>query len=404
MEQKADGGSISGGGNNSGEPENLTLEVVDSLSAVPASDWDALLGPDPSPFLEHRFLSSLEEAGTLGEENGWIPRIPLIKSGSCLLAAAPVYIKLHSHGEFVFDWAWADASERIGVPYYPKLLVGVPFTPVTGRRLLTAQGADRGVLIRMLGRLLIELAQQMGLSSVHVNFAEDDEIEGLVSAGFLRRDGIQYHWFRNQEQTFDDYLTRFRSKRKNQVKRERRALQAQGLQIEVHTGDQLTSALMDTAFGLYKSTVDKFYWGRQYLNRALFELWRERTSDRLEVVTAMEEGGQVVAGAINFVGGPRLYGRYWGCFKDIKHLHFNVCYYAGIERCFEAGLQVFEPGAGGQQKLTRGFEPTLTSSAHWLRHEELHQALSHHLAAERIEVRGHQQRLSGAMGTRENGK
>ena len=379
---------------------SLTVEVVDNLEEVDEAEWDALLGDgdDASPFLEWRFLRSLERAGTLGIDRGWVPRFPLVRIDDRLVAAAPAYIKLHSQGEFVFDFAWANFAERMGVSYYPKLLVGVPFTPVTGRRILTAAGEDRPFLVRAVGQVLVELCEHFELSSVHVNFATEEEVELLKTVGFQHRLGIQYHWYRNGEAGFSDYLGRFNSKRRNQLKRERRELERQGVQVEVLTGHDLTPELTNVAFRIYKSTVDKFYWGRQYLNRRVFELWVETLPERFELVAARTDGGDVVAGAINFVKGRRLYGRYWGCFKELKHLHFNVCYYEGIERAYALGLDVFEPGAGGEHKLVRGFEPTLMNSAHYIRSDRLAAPIAQYLAAERRQIQCERDAMMSATG------
>ncbi len=401
MEQEADGERVPGGAGDREEAPELTLEVVESIADVEPEAWDALLGEgdDASPFLEHRFLSSLEDGGALDERSGWIPRFPIIRRGERIVAAAPAYVKLHSQGEFVFDWSWAEAAERLGIAYYPKLLVGVPFTPVTGRRLLTAAGEDRPNLMALLGKLTIELCELINLSSVHVNFALEEEVRALESVGFLARDGIQYHWQRHGEPAFDDYLARFTSKRRNQIKRERRELADQNITIELLPGAALDEKLLDTAFELYKTTVEKFYWGRQYLNREVFGLWRDRLPDRLELMAA-RRGKKIVAGAINFAKGKRLYGRYWGAFEEVRHLHFNVCYYAGIDECFAKGFDAFEPGAGGEHKLARGFEPTLQRSAHWVKDPRFREILARHLPSERMEIRRHREAMLGSMGVR----
>ncbi len=381
----------------------LTVEVIEDLSEVDEAEWDALLGDgdDASPFLEWRFLRSLERAGTLGIDHGWVPRIPLVRRDGKLVAAAPAYIKLHSQGEFVFDFAWASFAERVGIQYYPKLVVGVPFTPVTGRRILTAPDEDRPFLVRAVGQVLAELCEHFDLSSAHVNFATEDEVKMLGELGYEHRLGIQYHWFRRGESTFDDYLQRFNSKRRNQLKRERRELERQNVAIEVLGGRDMTPDLVKLAFRIYKSTVDKFYWGRQYLNQRVFELWIESLPERFELVAARErDSGDIVAGAVNFAKGRRLYGRYWGCFKELKHLHFNVCYYEGIQRAFEQGLDVFEPGAGGEHKLVRGFEPTLMHSAHFIRSERLAGPVAQYLAAERQQIRLEQEAMLESSGQR----
>lgn len=383
---------------------SLSLKVLDRVADIDAATWNGMLGgSESSPFLEHGFLTSLEEAGTLEVKTGWIPKIPVLEREGAIVAAVPAYVKLHSFGEFVFDHSWAHFAERNGVRYYPKLLVGVPFTPVTGRRFLTADGEDRQLLVPLLGQALCELAEAFECSSVHVNFGTEEEIEALGSVGYLTRHGIQYHWQREGAESFDDYLSRFNSKRRNQLKREMRAPGEQGIRIENLRGDELEGQA-DLAYRLYLSTVEKFVWGRQYLNRKVFDLWTQRMRHALEVVVARrDDSGDVVAGAVNFSKGRRLYGRYWGCFEEVKHLHFNVCYYKGIQECIERGIDVFEPGAGGEHKLVRAFAPTVMWSGHWLAHPGLRQAIAHHLEVERAAVDQEQQVLKEAMGKKRPG-
>ncbi len=381
------------------EAGEATVTVLDRVGEVSPAEWDALLTAGSGPFLRHGFLSSLEDAGTLELKTGWVPRIPVVRRAGRLIAAVPAYVKLHSFGEFVFDHGWANFAERIGVAYYPKLLVGVPFTPVTGPRFLVAPGEDRPALVAALGKMLGELAGELRCSGVHVNFALDDEVETLLSLGYLERHGIQYHWHRDGAASFDDYLSRFNSKRRNQLKRERRSPGEQGLSLDVLRGSQLEGKA-ELAYEIYLSTVEKFVWGRQYLNRSVFDHWIERCGDELELVLARREGGEVVAGAVNFASPDRLFGRYWGCFEELKNLHFNVCYYRGIEECIHRGLDVFEPGAGGEHKLVRGFRPTITRSAHLILHRGLRSAIGQHLELERAAVAKEQAMMVEAMGER----
>lgn len=340
---------------------------------------------------------SLERAGVLGASHGWVPRIPVVKRNGVVVAAAPAYVKFHSQGEFVFDHAWANFVERNGMRYYPKLLVGVPFTPVTGTRLLTHPDEDRDLLMGVLGGVLVEICRAFELSSVHVNFARDDEVEALARGGFLVRHGIQYHWYRHDDEDFEGYLARFKSKRRNQIKREVREAANQGVTIRTLTGDELTPDLAPTAYRIYRSTVDKLVWGRRYLDQDVFEGWFATMKDRLELVVA-EKGQRIVAGAVNFAKNDRLYGRYWGCFEELKHLHFNVCYYHGVQRAFERGYSVFEPGAGGEHKLVRGFEPTIMKSVHLMREPALHEAIAEHLEMERAAVERERQLMLEELG------
>jgi predicted N-acyltransferase len=360
------------------------LELLDGVADVPRDEWNALVGEE-SPFLEWDWLASLEHAGAVGPQTGWLPKPLIARDGDRLVAACPLYVKNHSEGEFVFDWGWADAAERAGIRYYPKLLVGVPFTPVTGARLLVAVGEDRPTWLRRMGAALRDLCGENDLSGVHVNFARLDETDPLVADGYLLRVGIQYHWQNDGFRDFDDYLACFRSKRRNQIKRERRAMPESGVHIETLVGDAIGDELFGPMFDFYRSTVENHYYGRQYLNRAFFELLRERFKQRLCFVVA-HRADEAIGGTLNVVKNDVLYGRYWGATLPVRHLHFNVCYYAASEYCIAAGRRRFEPGAGGDYKDLRGFDARPTYSLHYLREPRLAQAISRFLEAERAEA------------------
>jgi hypothetical protein len=362
------------------------LELGEGVRQLVAGEWNALVGAE-SPFLEWEWLASLEDAGCVGPETGWAPRPLLLREAGRLVAACPLYVKGNSEGEFVFDFGWADAAGRAGIDYYPKLLVGVPFTPVTGARLLTAPGEDRARRARQLAEALAELCRGNGLSGVHVNFCRGDEHAALTNAGFLPRMGLQYHWENPGYASFEDWLAALRSKRRNQVRRERRELAEQGLSLERHTGTAIPDELFGPMFEIYLSTVRHNPWGRQYLNARFFELLAERFRERLCFVVA-RAGDEIVAGTVNVQKGETLYGRYWGTFRSIRHLHFNVCYYAAIEHCIEHGLSRFEPGAGGEYKQLRGFDAVPTWSFHWLADPALRRAVERFLERERAET-GH---------------
>jgi predicted N-acyltransferase len=360
------------------------IELLDGVADVPRNEWNALVG-DGSPFLEWDWLASLEHAGAVGAETGWLPKPLVARDGPRLLAACPLYVKSHSEGEFVFDWGWADGAERAGIRYYPKLLVSVPFTPVAGARFLVAPGEDRPAWVRRLGAALRDLCSANDLSGVHVNFTCRDETEPLRREGYLLRVGIQYHWHNPGFASFDDYLARFRSKRRNQIKRERREMRENGIVIETLVGDAIDDDLFEPMFRFYQDTVESHSWGRQYLNRAFFELLRDRFKHRLCFVVARQEG-ELIAGTANVEKGGILYGRYWGATRPLRHLHFNVCYYAAIEHCIEAGIQRFEPGAGGDYKFLRGFDAQPTYSLHYLCEPRLADAVARFLEAERAEA------------------
>lgn len=366
------------------EAGELRVELADGVSLLDRSEWNALVG-DESPFLEWEWLASLEEAGCVGARTGWDPRPLVVREGERLVAACPLYVKSHSEGEFVFDWGWADAAERSGIRYYPKLLVGVPFTPVGGQRLLTASDADASRYGPVLAGALREICRDNELSSVHVNFCREDEADLLEQEGYLKRVGIQYHWHNEGYATFEDYLDRFRSKRRNQVRRERREVARQDVRVEALAGDEIGDELFEPMYRFYLSTIHNRAWGRQYLNPDFFELLRERFRSRLVFVVALRSGVPI-AGAFNVAKGETLYGRYWGSDEHVRNLHFEVCYYAGIEHCIERGLSRFEPGAGGEYKQLRGFDARPTWSSHFVLDPRLRAAIDRFLEAERHEA------------------
>jgi predicted N-acyltransferase len=362
----------------------MRIEVLSGLGAVAPGEWDALVG-EGSPFLEWGWLASLEETGCASAKSGWLPQHLVLRDGERLVGACPLYVKGHSQGEFVFDHGWAEAARRGGIAYYPKLLVAAPFTPATGIRFLSHPDVDRAVVIRARASALKEICAAQGFSSVHVNFCLADEAAVLGSIGFDARAGYQFQWINPGWRTFEDYLAAFRSKRRTQIKRELRELDAQGVTITVHRGDDVPQSLVRPMFRLYKHTVDKLYWGQQYLNLALFELLHRRWRERLCFVVARRDD-QIIAGTFNVVKGGVMYGRYWGAFADLRYLHFNVCYYAAIDYCLRAGITRFEPGAGGEFKHLRGFDARPTRSMHFIADPRLARAVRDYLAHERHAV------------------
>ncbi|HWP67356.1 MAG TPA: GNAT family N-acetyltransferase [Candidatus Limnocylindria bacterium] len=361
------------------QPGAVTLRVVDGLRAVPAAAWNALVG-EGSPFLEWEWLASLEDAGTVRPETGWLPQHLTVWRGERLIGACPLYLKGHSMGEFVFDHGWAAAAERAGMAYYPKLLVGVPFTPVTGARLLAASG-EAGVVVPLLAEALEQVCTEQRLSSVHVNFCLPEEAALLRARGWLVRTGWQYHWTNAGYRSFEDWLQALRSKRRNQTRREQRELAAQGVTLETLAGDAAPPELAPTMYALYRSTIDDNPWGRPYLTERFFTLAFERLRSRLCLVLARQRG-EIVAGTFNVQKGEALYGRYWGTLRPLRYLHFNVCYYAAVEHCIAHGLARFEPGAGGEFKHMRGFDARKTLSVHFVRDPRLRVAIADFLARE----------------------
>ena len=363
----------------------VEIALARRMADIDRAEWDALVGPDGSPFLEWDWLDALEQSGCVGGKTGWAPHHLTIRADGELIAAAPMYLKGHSQGEFVFDHTWAEAADRAGLDYYPKLLVAVPMTPATGRRILTHPGRPRGPLLTMVAEALRDLCVGNKLSSVHVNFCADDEIAPFKAAGFLHRQGVQYHWRNHDYGTFDDYLARMRSKRRVEVKRELRLVADAGITVTPLTGEAIDDELFEPMFRLYKSTIDKLYWGRQYLNARFFDQLRQRWKHNLCFVAA-RRGDELLAGAINVQKNGVLYGRYWGCFEDVRQLHFVVCYYEGIRHCIERGLTRFEPGAGGEYKHWRGFDAAVTHSLHFVAHEGFARAIADFLARERAHI------------------
>jgi predicted N-acyltransferase len=361
------------------------VSLVRRMADIDRGEWDALVGDDGSPFLEWDWLDALEQSGCVTAKTGWAPHHLTLRDGGRLVAAAPMYLKGHSQGEFVFDHTWADAAARAGLRYYPKLLVAVPVTPATGRRILTHPDRPREPLLDAAAVALREVCTSNDISSVHVNFCATDEIAPLRRAGFLHRQGVQYHWQNRGYGSFDDYLAAMRSKRRTQARHELRAVASAGVVISIHEGDAIADELFEPMFRIYLSTVEKMYWGRQYLNRRFFDLLRRRWKRNLCFVAARQDG-ELVAGAVNVQKADVLYGRYWGCFREIRFLHFAVCYYAGIEHCIARGLQRFEPGAGGEYKHWRGFDAAATHSLHYLPHSAFARAVGDFLDRERSHV------------------
>jgi len=357
----------------------LELSLVESMAQVGRDRWAELEGPERYPFLSYEFLSALEETGCLGADRGWIPRHIVIRHGAEIWAVAPAYIKLHSFGEFVFDQAWAEFSERrMGLRYYPKLVVCAPFTPATGPRLLFLRGLDqkdRSRVFEVFKEGVPHLTAEAGLSSAHVLFVDVVGAEELTGSSWTERLGVQLQFQSGDYGDFDGFLASFSSKKRAQIRRERRAVESAGITISIDTGPRIRPMDADLAYRLYLSTVDKFVWGRRYLTPAFFERVMRTMPSQIHFVLARDLQGDVLGGAFNLLGEDALYGRYWGSFREVPFLHFNVCLYQGIEECLRRGLTRFEPGAGGAHKQGRGFLPTLTRSMHHIQDPGLELAI-----------------------------
>ena len=363
---------------------SLRVEVLQSISSVPATDWNALRGTE-YPFLRHEFLLALEESGCVAGNTDWQPCHLVLRSrAGAVLGAMPLFRKTSSYGEFVFDWSWADAYRRAGLHYFPKLVSAVPFTPATSTRLLHAQHADPEVIARQLLAGALELARELGASSVHVLFPTAAETARLASAGFLLRKDCQFHWSNRGYVDFDAFLGEFTAEKRKKAKRERRRVAEAGITFQKVAGRNITTQLWKQLMPLYASS----FWrrGREpYLNEAFFVRLGEVLPDSILAVVAMLRG-EPVATALCFRGADTLYGRYWGSLGDFHSLHFETCYYQGIEYCIDQGLQFFEPGTQGEHKISRGFVPTETWSAHWLSQPQFAAAIDNYLDRERAHI------------------
>ncbi|MCK9531879.1 MAG: GNAT family N-acetyltransferase [Gammaproteobacteria bacterium] len=357
----------------------MRISTVDSLAGVPAAQWDALQGPDHNPFLRHTFLAGLEHHGCVGERWGWLPRHLLAWDGDRLRGALPLYLKDNSYGELVFDWSWADAYQRAGLAYYPKLVSAVPYTPAGGPRLLLASDAPADLPGRLIEEAL-EQTRTLGCSSLHVLFPDETQCRTLQGAGLLRRTGTQFHWFNRGYRDFDDFLDRFTAEKRKKLRRERRRVVEQGVTLEVLEGRAIDERHWAAFHRFYAATFDK-RGGYATLTEAFFQSLGRDMPDQVVLVLA-RHGGRYVAGALSFRSHDALYGRHWGCEAEFNSLHFEACYYAGLDYCIEHGLQRFEPGAQGEHKVARGFEPVPTWSAHWLAHRGFSEAVAKYLAHE----------------------
>jgi predicted N-acyltransferase len=366
---------------------SLELRVVERIADVPEAAWNALVREDASPFVEHAWLDSLEQAGCVGGRTGWLPRHLVLYEGDAVIAAAPAYLKTNSEGEFVFDWSWADLADRMGLTYYPKLIVAVPFTPATGHRVLWHPSRDRAETVAIFAKAISTITKEMGLSGAHVLFPEEAEARLWEVAGFTVRSGVQYHWSNAGFSTFEDFLATLPSKKRTQIRRERKQPAIDGITIETLGPNDLrgprADAITDAMYALYLTTVEKYFYGRVYLKRRFFDLVRDRFSQHLAWTVARDESGAIVASAFNVKKGKVLYGRYWGTTVDLPFLHFNVCYYHGIDEAIRGGLATFNPGAGGEHKRVRGFAPTTTYSAHHIEEPRLRSVLDAFVARER---------------------
>ena len=341
-----------------------TVTLCNSINDIPEAEWDICVGAE-YPFLLHAFMSALEDSGSVSPKTGWLPQHLVYRDSSGkLVGAVPLYLKGHSYGEYVFDWGWADAFEKAGQKYFPKLLSAVPFTPVTCPKLLVRPGENQSEVRSILTSGLVSALEQLNVSSLHINFSSKVEWEFLGKAKFLKRQGIQYHWNNNGYSSFDDFLNSLTSRKRKAIRKERKAANESGVKIRSLTGAEIEKRHWDAFFQFYVDTTDR-KWGSAYLNRDFFTLLGERMADKVLLIIA-EYDTRLVGGALNFIGKDTLFGRNWGCLADFKFLHFEACYYRAIDFAIEKGLSRVEAGAQGEHKIQRGYIPTLTYSNHYI--------------------------------------
>lgn len=365
--------------------DRLTIELVTQIDAVAAADWDACAGAG-NPFVGHAFLKALEDSRSVGREAGWLPQHVVTRDAAGqIVAVVPMYLKGHSYGEYVFDHGWAEAYMRAGGRYYPKFQIAVPFTPVPGPRILVRPDAPPGTREAVIATLP-QVAQRSHASSLHATFCTDTDRDAFAAAGYLIRQGLQFHWENRGYKSFDDFLATLSHSRRKSLKRERRAVAEQGITLEIVSGADLRPAHWDAFFGFYIATSER-KWGDPYLTREFFDIVGATMAERVALVLARKDG-RFIGGALNLVGEDTIYGRNWGCRGDFPFLHFEACYYQAIEFAIARGLKRVEAGAQGEHKLQRGYLPVATWSAHWIADRGLRDAVAAFLKRETPAVAG----------------
>ena len=364
--------------------EITAVKVINDISKVKANVWNSCAGPD-NPFVSHEFLEVLEKSKAACGESGWLPQHLLVEdSNGLLLGCVPCYLKNHSYGEYVFDWGWADAFEKAGGQYYPKLQISIPFTPVTGPRLLVKKNSQTSDIQKMLISGLRELAEHRKVSSLHITFCEKEELDLLEKENFLTRLGNQFHWHNRGYSNFEDFLGTLTSRKRKTIRKERTTVN-KNIDIEVLCGDDLKTRHMDAFYKFYLRTIEK-KWAHAYLNRDFFAKIQEILSEKIILIMASQDG-DFIGSALNFCGSDTLYGRNWGGLPQYRLLYFEVCFYRAIEFAIENGLNRVEAGAQGPHKISRGYLPTKTYSAHWIRDPAFRSAVYKFLIQEQKETK-----------------
>jgi predicted N-acyltransferase len=356
------------------EPAPLEARFLSSITQIPSADWNRLSGID-YPFLRHEFLSALEQSGSSDADSGWQPCHLTIYRDNALIALMPLYLKSHSYGEYVFDWSWADAWRQHGLDYYPKLVTAIPFTPATGPRLCMAVEENRPQLLKAMLAAVEQFANQQQLSSWHLLFPEREDAKVLAEQGTSLRLASQFHWFNRGYSDFDDFLAGFNSRKRKNLRRERRRVAEQGISLQRREGADITSTDWENFYRFYQTTYAKRSGHGGYLNREFFQQIGTAMPEHCVMIMAYLDGA-AIAGSLCFRSSDTLYGRYWGCDEELDCLHFEACYYQGIDYCIEQGLQRFDPGAQGEHKIQRGFEPVPTWSNHWISDPQFAEAIA----------------------------
>lgn len=370
-------------------------QIISSLSEISESDWNGCCFNDHThhnPFLSHQFLNALEESGCATANTGWQAQHIVIHKGDIIVGVMPLYLKSHSQGEYVFDNQWAQAYHNAGGHYYPKLQSSIPFTPVTGRKMMVLPGENKKIIQEHLLKTALSLAEKLDVSSLHVTFAEKTEWEYMADHGFLKRLDQQFHWLNEGYRSFDDFLNALSSRKRKNIRKERKQAVMNDIEIEVLSGKDITEDHWDHYFAFYIDTSNR-KWGQPYLNRLFFSLLSEKISDQI-ILIMCKRNGRYIAGALNLLSDDTLYGRYWGAIENHRYLHFEVCYYQAIDYAIRHGLKKVEAGAQGEHKLARGYLPTSTYSAHWISNPSFRKAIAGYLIHERNAILQDQESLT----------
>lgn len=362
---------------------NKNIKLIETILDIDKKEWNELIGID-NPFLEYEFLKALEVSKSTGKTSGWMPYFLTYYDNDKLIGAVPMYLKNNSYGEYIFDWNWANVYNQIGINYYPKLTVAIPFTPATTKKILVHPDYNFKDISDKLIDNVIKIAQALKVSSVHWLFTDKSDFDYLSEKGFMKRYTHQFHWKNDNYKTFDDFLSKFTSKKRNQLKRERKQAN-ENLKIESLEGNEIQTKHWDIMYELYISTSDR-KWGSPYLKKEFFKYIGKNFSENAVLMMAKDKNDEYIAGALNFRKGDHLYGRYWGCFEDYQCLHFELCYYQAIDYCIKHNISLFEAGAQGEHKLARGFLAEYTYSNHMILDERISILIKDYLKREKTQL------------------